>query len=840
MKANFTFSTIAVLSLLTLGSIQAQTLDLAIPQDYRIAGLTVMGAEYTDVQAIKLFTGLKVGEEIRIPGDRIARAIHNLWDQRLFDDVSVEVAERREQDVYLVVRVLEIPRLSHYGFDGVKRSEQETLRDKLDIVRGQVVNNHLRATTRRILLDHYYEKGYFDAEIAIKVIPDSILDNAASVHIDIHKGEKIKIGELSIIGAVELKEKVLLRKMKNTKEQTFLRIFKPSKYLASDFQDDLDAVIAHYNTEGFRNARIAGDSLYRTPEGELGIAVTVNEGHRFYFREISFTGNTKYRTTQLDSILGIKRGDIYNVAELEQRIFMNPKGMDLSALYSDDGYLTFRAMPVEIRAEGDSIDLEIRLMEGKQFRIGQVTIRGNTKTNDHVALREVRTQPGELFSRTDVIRTQRELSQLNYFNPEAFQINPVQNPEEGTVDIEYVVEEKPTDQIELQGGWGGGRIVGSLGVTFNNFALKKVFERDTWRPVPMGDGQRISIRAQSNGLYFQSYNLSFTEPWLGGKKPNALTVGMWRSIQSNGLPKKIEGEPNPDRQTLMISGVSASLGQRWKRPDDWFVMSLGLAYQRFDFDDYNSGLFSFTDGRSNNIALTFNLSRNSVSDPIFPVWGSEIRFSVKATPPYSAFQPDRDWSGATDQEKFRFVEYHKWKFAANWYTPLTTSGGENPRSLVLHTYFGAGLIGLYNAQLGLSPFERFYLGGVFLSGYVLDGREIISLRGYDNLSLTDPDQNTGAPAITKYGFELRYPLSTNPSATIYTMAFMEAGRTWENAERFNPFDAYRSAGVGMRIFLPMFGLLGLDYGWRLDDVPSAPSMSQGQFHFSMGMNIGDL
>jgi len=840
VKANFTFSTIAVLSLLTLGSIQAQTLDLAIPQDYRIAGLTVMGAEYTDVQAIKLFTGLKVGEEIRIPGDRIARAIHNLWDQRLFDDVSVEVAERREQDVYLVVRVLEIPRLSHYGFDGVKRSEQETLRDKLDIVRGQVVNNHLRATTRRILLDHYYEKGYFDAEIAIKVIPDSILDNAASVHIDIHKGEKIKIGELSIIGAVELKEKVLLRKMKNTKEQTFLRIFKPSKYLASDFQDDLDAVIAHYNTEGFRNARIAGDSLYRTPEGELGIAVTVNEGHRFYFREISFTGNTKYRTTQLDSILGIKRGDIYNVAELEQRIFMNPKGMDLSALYSDDGYLTFRAMPVEIRAEGDSIDLEIRLMEGKQFRIGQVTIRGNTKTNDHVALREVRTQPGELFSRTDVIRTQRELSQLNYFNPEAFQINPVQNPEEGTVDIEYVVEEKPTDQIELQGGWGGGRIVGSLGVTFNNFALKKVFERDTWRPVPMGDGQRISIRAQSNGLYFQSYNLSFTEPWLGGKKPNGLTVGMWRSIQSNGLPKKIEGEPNPDRQTLMISGVSASLGQRWKRPDDWFVMSLGLAYQRFDFDDYNSGLFSFTDGRSNNIALTFNLSRNSVSDPIFPVWGSEIRFSVKATPPYSAFQPDRDWSGATDQEKFRFVEYHKWKFAANWYTPLTTSGGENPRSLVLHTYFGAGLIGLYNAQLGLSPFERFYLGGVFLSGYVLDGREIISLRGYDNLSLTDPDQNTGAPAITKYGFELRYPLSTNPSATIYTMAFMEAGRTWENAERFNPFDAYRSAGVGMRIFLPMFGLLGLDYGWRLDDVPSAPSMSQGQFHFSMGMNIGDL
>lgn len=849
MKANLFLLGLAVVFQAAIGcpqSLQAQSavasdpIDLALPQEYRIAGLSVLGAEFTDVQAVKLFTGLQVGEEVRIPGDRIARAIRNLWDQRLFDDVSIEIAERRDQDVYLVVRVREIPRLSNYGFDGIKRSEQETLRDKLDIVRGQVVNDHLRATARRILLDHYRDKGYFDADIQITVRPDSILQNAASVHITVDKGDKIKIGELAIFGNAEVKEKVLLRKMRNTKERALWRLFKPSKFLESEFLDDLDAIVQHYNTEGFRNARIVKDSLYRTAEGELGIAVRIDEGHRFYFREISFTGNTKYRTSQLDSILGIQRGDIYNVAELEQRLFMNPKGMDLSALYSDDGYLTFRAMPVEVRAEGDSIDLEIRLMEGKQFRIGQVTIRGNSKTNDHVVLREVRTQPGELFSRTDVIRTQRELSQLNYFNPEAFQINPVQNPEDGTVDIEYVVEEKPTDQIELQGGWGGGRIVGSLGVTFNNFALSKVLERDTWRPVPMGNGQRISLRAQSNGLYFQSYNVSFTEPWLGGKKPNALTVGMWRSIQSNGLPKNVDGAPNPARQTLMISGISASLGQRWKQPDDWFVMSLGLAYQRFDFDDYNSGLFSFTDGRSNNIALTFNLSRNSVSDPIFPVWGSEIRFTVKATPPYSAFQQGRDWADASDQEKFKFVEYHKWKFAANWYTPLTTSGGENPRSLVLHTYFGAGLIGLYNAQIGLSPFERFYLGGVFLSGYVLDGREIISLRGYDNLSLTSPDQNTGAPAITKYGFELRYPLSTNPSATIYTMAFMEAGRTWENPERFNPFDAYRSAGVGMRIFLPMFGLLGLDYGWRLDDVPTAPGMAQGQFHFSMGMNIGDL
>lgn len=817
------------------------SIDLAVPSDYRIAGLTVLGAEYTDVQAVKLFSGLQVGDEITIPGDRMSDAVRNLWDQRLFSDVSIELGERRDQDVYLVIRVEEMPRLTRYGFTGVKRGEQETLRGKLDLVRGQIVNENLKVTTRRILEDHYREKGFFDAKVNITSTPDSVLENAAGVNIDIDKGEKIKIGVIRVEGSDALAEKALKRRMKNTKERAWWRIFKPSKYLEEEFNADLEAIVAYYREKGYRNARIGGDSLFRTPEGELGIGVKVDEGGQFHFREITFTGNTKYSTGQLDSLLGFKRGDLYDVAELEKRLFMNPKGIDLSSLYSDDGYLTFQAIPVEVRAENDSIDLEIRMVEGKQFRISRVEVRGNTKTSDHVIRREIRTMPGDLFSRTDVMRTQRELSQLNYFNPEAFGINPVQHPEDGTVDIEYVVEEKPTDQIELQGGWGGGRIVGSLGVTFNNFAAGKAFKKGAWRPVPMGDGQRVSIRAQSNGLFFQSYNLSFTEPWLGGKKPNALTIAAWRSIQSNGQPRKnSEGEPNALRQTLMITGVSASIGQRWKQPDDWFTVNAGLSYQHFNFDQYNSGLFSFTDGQSNNIALNLIVSRNSVSDPIFPVWGSELRLSLKATPPYSLFQPDKNWSGLSDQERFRFVEYHKWKFVANWYTPLTTGGGENPKSIVLRTYFGGGMIGQYNRQIGLSPFERFYLGGVFLSGYVLDGREIISMRGYDNLSLTAPDQNTGAGAIVKYGAELRYPLSTNPSATIYTLAFLEAGNTWETGDGFDPFDVYRSGGIGMKLFLPMFGLLGLDYGWRFDDVMSAPSMAKGQFHFSLGMNIGDL
>lgn len=837
----------AFLSLLAMATVfsgwsQANetSVNLAVPAEYRIAGLTVLGADFTDVQAVKLFTGLRVGDDVTIPGDRISEAVRNLWNQRLFSNVSVELAEKRGDDVYLVIRVVEMPRLTQYAFSGVKRGEQETLRGKLDLVRGQIVNENLMVTTQRILQDHYIDKGFYDAKVTVTSAKDSILENAARVDIQIEKGGKIKVGEIQIVGAENLTQKALKRRMKNVKERAWWRIFKASKFLESEFSDDMEGLVALYREKGYRNARIAEDSLYRTAEGDLGVAMSVEEGGQFHLREITFTGNTKYSSNQLDSLLGLKRGDLYDIAELEKRLFMNPKGVDLSALYSDDGYLTFQAIPVEVRAEQDSIDLEIRLVEGKQFRIGRVDVRGNTKTSDHVIRREIRTMPGDLFSRTDVMRTQRELSTLNYFNPEAFGINPTQNPEDGTVDIEYVVEEKPTDQIELQGGWGGGRIVGSLGVTFNNFAVGKAFKKGAWRPVPMGDGQRVSVRAQSNGLFFQSYNVSFTEPWLGGKKPNSLTVAAWRSIQSNGQPKRIEGEANPARQTLMITGVSASLGQRWKQPDDWFSVNAGLSYQRFDFDQYNSGLFSFTDGRSNNIALNLVVSRNSVSDPIFPVWGSEIRLNVKATPPYSLFQPEKDWTGLSEQERFRYVEYHKWKFVANWYTPLTTGGGENPKSLVLRTYFGGGLIGQYNRDIGLSPFERFYLGGVFLSGYVLDGREIVSLRGYDNLSLTAPDQNTGAGAIVKYGTEIRYPLSTNPSATIYTMAFLEAGNTWQTADGFDPFDVYRSGGIGMRIFLPMFGLLGLDYGWRFDDVPSAPSMAQGQFHFSLGMNIGDL
>lgn len=807
---------------------------------YRVAGLTVLGAEYTDVQAIKLFSALQIGDEIAVPGEATARAIRNLWEQQLFGDVSIEVAEIRDKDIYLVIRVEELPRLTRYQFTGVSRSEQETLKGKIDLLTGRVVNENVVATARKRLRDYYEDKGYWDAKIDIDQVADTSFANGAKLTIAIDKGQKIKVGEIAFSGVEKMDERALKRAMKDTKEVRWWRFFKSAKFVEANFEESQDQIIALYNKQGYRNARILSDSLYRMEDGRVGLALEIEEGNPFYFGDISFTGNTKYRSSQLDSILGIQSGDIYDLERLETRVYMDPKGMDLSSLYQDDGYLTFQAIPVETRIENDTIDIEIRMLEGKQFRIGRVLVKGNTKTNDHVIYREIRTRPGDLFSRTDIIRTQRELNQLNYFNPEAFGINPIQHPEDGTVDIEYTVEEKPSDQIELSGGWGGGRVVGTLGISFTNFSARNFFKGEAWRPIPTGDGQRLSIRAQSNGLYFQSYNLSFTEPWLGGKKPNSLSFSAWRSIQTNGQPKRIDGELNNLRQSLEITGVQLGLGQRWKKPDDWFVMQASLSYQHFLLDDYGV-FFSFSNGRSNNLALNFSLGRNSVSDPIFPVWGSNVNLTVKATPPYSAFRGgDVDYESMSDQDRFRWVEYHKWKVKAEWYTPLTQSAGENPRTLVLRTHAGIGLIGQYNRAVGLSPFERFYLGGVFLSGFILDGREIINLRGFDDLSLTEPGSDTGAPVVAKYGAELRYPLSTNPSATIYVMGFFDAGKTWADARDFNPFQVYRSAGVGMRIFLPMFGLLGLDYGWRLDDIPSQPNMARGQFHFSIGMNMGEL
>jgi outer membrane protein insertion porin family len=849
-------------------------IDYANPRKYRIAGISVSGAVYSDVQAIKLFSGLQEGQEIMIPGDEITEAVRKLWKQKLFANLTISVAEFRGDDVYLVIELKESARLDKFTFEGIRKSEADNLREKLDIRTGTIVNQNAKNNAIATIKEYYIDKGYFNCSVEVNEVTSELMQNGLILIFKIDSGDRVKIETIEIEGAGNqmIEKRTLLfgkkktvpamsearikRTLKNTKEAKWWRFWKSSKYLEKEFREDLGKIVAKYNKEGFRNAKILSDTLYSINDERIGIKIKVEEDKKFYFRNITFIGNSKYRSSALDSVLGIQKGDVYNLELLDTRLTLNPTGRDVSSLYSDDGYLTFGAFPVETLVEPDSIDIEIRITEGKQFRIGKISVIGNTKTNDHVIYREIYTKPGELFNRSDIMRTNRELATLGYFNPEAFDVHINPHPEKGTVDLEYVVEEKPNDQIQLSGGWGGGqvgsnrgRVVGSLSLSFSNFSMRNFFKKEAWSPLPTGDGQRLSISATSNGVFFQSYNLSFTEPWVGGKKANSLTFSGWHSIQSNGVTKKNDGEiingSLQQRRDLTISGGAISFGKRLQKPDDYFILQLGLSYQHYELNDYGI-LFSFANGHANNLAFNGTLSRNSTSEPIYPKSGSIINFTTKATLPYTWLGElggkEYDYAGMTDQERFDWVEYYKFKFTAQWFTALNK---HKDRKFVLNTKVGLGFLGTYNSELGESPFERYYLGGVFLSGFLLDGREIVNLRGYDDLSLTSPSDirrvnNVGAPVIAKYGMELRYPLSTNPQATIYALTFAEAGKTWEKLSEFDPFNVYRSAGVGLRIFLPMFGLLGFDYGWRLDDVPAAPLMARGTFHFSIGMNLGEL
>lgn len=832
-------------------------IDYSSPAKYRIAGITVVGTEYTDPQAIKLFSGLQEGDEIMIPGDRISDAIRKLWRQKLFTDIAVTVAEFRGDEAFLVITLVESPRMTVFKLNGIKKSDADNLREKLDLRTNTIANENVKNNAVSTIKKYYIEKGYYNTKVSVKEEDDAKMQNGVRLIFDINRGDRVKIEDIVFEGVGKglaprdflifkgkkpkpvVTEKLLKRTMKNTKERGWMRVFKSSKYIEKQFEEDKEKIIARYNKEGFRNAKIVSDTLYVLNSERVALHIKIEEDKRFYFRDISFIGNTKYRSSTLDSILNIQKGDVYNMQLFEMRLNYNPQGRDVSSMYSDDGYLAYYAYPVETLVDPDSIDIEIRITEGKQFRIGKVGVKGNTKTNDHVIFREVRTWPGDLFSRSEIMRTQRELMSLGYFNQEAFDVESNPRQEEGLVDITYVVEEKPNDQIQLSGGWGGGRVVGSLGLSFSNFSMRNFFKKDAWSPLPTGDGQRLSLNASSNGTFFQAYSLSFTEPWLGGKKPNSLSVSASRSRQTNGLRRKDVG-----LKELVVTGGSVSFGKRLKKPDDYFLMYAGISYQLFNLNDYEFFFGNeFKDLTSHNLAGNFTITRSSTSEPIYPTSGSQITFTSKLTFPYSLWGEKiqgktHDYENMNAQQRFDWVEYYKVKFTAHWYTALNK---HKERKFVLHTNIGFGFLGAYNKRLGESPFERFYLGGVYLSGFLLDGREIVNLRGYDDLSLTySSNTNGGSPAIVKYSSELRYPISTNPSATIFALGFIEAGNTWASLSDFNPYKVYRSAGAGLRIFLPMFGLLGFDYGWRLDDVPNLPNMQRGQFHFSIGMNMGEL
>ena len=850
---------------------------------YEIGGIRMFGAERLDPDAIKLVSGLKVGKKIKIPGEDLAMAIKNIWDQGLFADVYITQEKVIGSTIFLNIHVKEQPRLSRFSFEGAKKSEVDELREEINLYKEKIVTENLLKTTRRIIKSYFIDKGFLNVDVALEKTPDSSYVNHVLLNIDIKKGKKVGIEVIEVYNNKALTKGAVRRSLKETKQRLVFKpledfdgmllgamkawfdgvdstkalkymgdyfedrvkmnIFKSSKFIRDNYTADKEMLIAKYNKKGYRDARILKDSIVKVDDKNIKLVLVMDEGPQYKFRDIKWTGNTKYSTEVLQKMLGIEEGDVYDASKLEGRLTMDPNGGDISSLYMDDGYLFFQIVPLEIRVEDDSIDIEIRIYEGQQATIDEVFIKGNSKTNDHVIRRELRTRPGDLFSRSDIIRSQQQLSGLGYFDPEQLQVNPIPDQTDGTVDIEYVVVEKPSDQIELSGGWGGGRVLGTLGVSFSNFSAKNFFKGEEWRPLPAGDGQRLSVRAQSNGRFFQSYNMGFTEPWLGGKKPYSFTISAYHSIQSNGQTtwlkdstnisrnlKDAEGNriANPLRQDIRITGVSVGLGQQLKWPDDYFVLQQEVAYQHYNVNQWPQ--FILSDGIANNLFYRITLSRNSQDQQIFPRLGSNMRVSFQATPPYSVFN-NKDYSGLDLNERYRWLEYFKWKATSEWYTRIV-------ENLVLRTKAGFGFINTYNDRVGEPPFERFYLGGSGLTGFALDGREIIALRGYDDQSVS---QIIGGTIISKYTLELRYPFSLNPSATIYGLGFLEAGNTWNSFRNYNPFDVRRSAGLGVRVFLPMFGLLGLDYGWRFDDTPEFGGQTQnGQLHFTIGAVIGEL
>ena len=843
-----TLCKISVAQVIPLESTSTDLLDWAKPKEYTIAGIEVECSEYTDKNIIRLLSGITVGDKFQIPGDKISEAIKNLWKQSLFEDVKVYLVKTIGNDAFLKIVVVEKPRLSKFSFRGkVKKNDADEIRGKIRLVREKVVTDYTLGYIKNIVKDFYVNKGFYHATVEITTEADKTAKTPhVIVYINVTKGKKVRIKNLNLYGNTVIASWKLRRKMSDSKPFRWYTFWNSGKYLEDNLEKDLPSIITKYNSKGYRDARISNDTVYFVKKNRVNIDVTIEEGRKYYFGDIKWFGNAKYRSGQLDTILNIKKGEIFDQSLLDQKLFMNPNGYDISSLYMDDGYLFFNVTPQEVNVHNDTIDIDIHMYEGKQATINRVTVLGNAKTNDHVIYREIRTRPGQLFRRSDIIRTQRELSQLGYFDPEKLGVTPTPNPADGTVDIEYRVEEKPSDQVELSGGWGGGRVVGTLGLSFNNFSMRNIFKPAAWSPLPTGDGQKFSIRAQTNGVYYQSYNMSFTEPWLGGKKPNSLSIsGFYSMFNSTGQKKYLndaEGNKiaNPLRSTMKIIGGSVGLGKRLKKPDDFFSLYTEASYNYYELTNYP--YFILANGYANDFNCKIHLTRNSIDAPIFPKNGSNFSLLGQFTPPYSLFN-GRDYDHSTQAEKFKFIEYQKYKFTAEWYTQLTNKkGGEGKeaRNLVLRTKIGYGILGMYNKKVGVSPFERYYMGGSGLSGYQnFVAREIIGLRGYTDNSLSS---TSGDPLCARYTMELRYPISLNPQATIFILGFAEAGNTWAKYKDFNPFQVKRSAGFGLRVFLPMFGLLGLDYGWGFDNIPGNASSGngKGQFHFTLGAQLGEL
>lgn len=810
--------------------------DYDSPKKYVLKDIKVEGTNYLNGERLVALTGLQKGDNVEIPGQHLSGIINRLWLQRKFSDVGfyIDSLSPKGDSCILVLKVQERPRVSKWLFDGVRRSEESDLTERLKLRRGGELSDYVEKSSIDIIKNYYKEKGFHLVDVYLTHEEDTTVKNAVKATFHVNKGEKVKIEKINFHGLEgEIKAKKLEKAMKKTNSRTLANFFRTKKFVEKEYANDKSAMMEVFNEAGYRDAVILSDSISYTPDGRMVLDINLNQGKKYYFRDITWTGNSVYTAEQLNNTLMIGKGDVYDLVTMEKRLQGDPKQQhrDIRKMYTDNGYLFFTITPVELKIDGDSIDVEMRIMEGKPATFNNVIINGNTITSEKIARRAVYTRPGYLYSQSDFERSVRELGTIGHFDPERFQSDAgysiLPNINNNTVDIAYNVAEKPNSQLELSGGWGGNTFVGTLGVSFNNFSLRRAFEKGAWRPVPLGDGQSLSIRFQTNGTYYTALSASFIEPWLTGKKPTSLSTSIYYTRQTNSYYYYLNND-----EYMEVYGVAASLGSRLKWPDDFFVLYHELSWQQYKLKDWNYN-FLFSNGKSNNFSYKITLNRNSTDQPVYPRTGSDMMFSVQLTPPYSLFRSDdTDYKNMEDREKYKWIEYHKWTFKSALYTKLIGD-------LVLKTSADFGYLGYYNKDLGYSPFEGFQLGGDGMSGYNTYGSEIIGLRGYPNYSLTPIEGNAYAGRVyDKFTVELRHPVILQPQSTIYAMLFLEGGNCWKDIKDFNPFEIKRSAGVGLRVLLPIVGMLGIDWGYGFDPVPNEKLKRGGsQFHFVIGQQF---
>jgi outer membrane protein insertion porin family len=821
-------------------SVDTANIDLptnySAPKKYIIADISVSGVKYHNTDQIIALSGLSRGDTISIPSEQNAQAMKKLWTNGMFSDVKLRAKRIDGNLIYLDIYLKERYRIVSYSLEGVKKSEREEVGAAIGLRRGSEYSEYLESKAVDAIKKYYIEKGYRNVFVQVKFAIDSGYQNGIRLMFDVNKGKKVRVKEFEFEGNKELSDRQLRKAQSKVQRFRWYTFWRSSKYIDKDLEEDKDKIIEQYQEKGYRDAKIIGDSTWAINDKHIGILYKIYEGRRYYYRKLTWSGNTRYPSEMLTAMLRVKKGDIYDKVTLEKRLISDPDN-SVSTLYMDDGYLFFNVQPVEVKVDGDSVDLEMRIFEGKQATINEIVIQGNTKTNEHVVRRELFTRPGDLFSKTHIVRSIRDLAQMGNFDPEKLDVKPVPNQRDETVDIIYVVEEKPTDQLEISGGYGAGTFIGSIGMKFSNFSMRRVLEKGAWRPFPSGDNQTVSIRGQTNGSYYNSVSLSFSEPWLGGKKPISLTTSFYYVSQSNATYLGASAD-----KFLRMVGVSVGVGRRLKFPDNYFTLYHSVDLQQYRMtnwaDSYGTPYFMLATGVSNNFSIKTIFGRNSTDQVIYPRRGSEFSLGLQITPPYSLLS-GKNYKNASDADKYHWIEYHKWTFTTKWYTQIVGD-------LVFAYKMQFGYLGYFNSDLGYSPFEGFDVGGDGMGGsYSYTGTELIGLRGYPNSSLT-PIYNGQrvAHVFDKFSVEIRYPFVLSPASSIYGLIFFDAGNAWTHLREFDPLSVRRSAGVGVRLILPMLGMLGIDWGYGFDPIPdftsptakkTTPVPSGSNFHFVLGL-----